>query len=133
MHSSTLTSQEKHRLLSVLRELDGHSPAERRRFFRRKVQIRATINTLKSPSIIMKSVIADISPHGAALLIPRALPKKAKFILPLRFSEGGGWLVLCEVRNCAPQSERMWRVGARFLEHIDDPRGTEQPPLDWLL
>ena len=133
MHSQTLTSHEKEQLLSVLRDLDEHAPPERRRALRRKVHARATIQTLASSSILVKIDIVNVSLNGAGLLLAKPLPNKAKFVLPLRFSEGGGWLVLCEVRNCVPQPNRQWRVGARFLEHIDDPRGTEKPPLDWLL
>jgi hypothetical protein len=133
MYAQTLTAQEKHQLLSVLRELDRHSLSERRRFLRRVVHIRTTIRTLEFPASAIKSVIVNVSRQGAALLIPQSLPLYAKFFFPIRFSEGGGWLVLCEGRNCVPQPRHQWRIGARFLDYIDDPRGTEKPPLDWLV
>jgi hypothetical protein len=133
MHSPTLTTEEKHQLLSVLRAFDRNAPAEQRRQIRRKVQVRVTIRTLEASPTFIKSTIVNVSARGAGLLLSQPLPKKAKFLFPLRFAEGGGWLVLCEVRSCVAQPQRQWRIGARFLEHVEDPRDTEEPPLDWLL
>jgi len=91
-------------------------------------------------NIPINSIIVNVSVQGVGIILSKALAKSAKFILPLRFSEGGGWLVLCEVRNCVSvlqvipnQYQRQWKVGARFLERIDDPKATAMPPLDWLV
>jgi hypothetical protein len=133
MQNSTLTAQERHRLLSVLRELDQQAPNEKRRDLRRRVHGKMTIRILGSNSSLRISSVVNVSSHGVALLLREPLTPKAKFLLPLRFCEGGGWLVLCEVRNCVPQPRHQWRIGARFLDHIEDPRGNAKPPLDWLM
>ena len=133
MNSPTLTLEEKHQLLSVLRELDPKAPAEQRRALRRKVHVEVPIRTLGQNPAVLKSTIVNTSASGAAFVVNAPLPKKAKLLLPLRFCEGGGWLMLCEVRNCVPYPKRHWRIGARFLDHMDDPQGTAKVPLDWLL
>jgi hypothetical protein len=133
MQNPTLTAQERHRLLSVLRELDQQAPNEKRRDLRRKVRGNMTIRILGSNTSLRISSIVNVSSHGVALLLQEPLIAKSKFLLPLRFCEGGGWLVLCEVRNCVPQPAHQWRIGARFLDHIEDPRGNAKPPLDWLM
>ena len=46
-----------------------------------------------------------------------------KFVLPLRFDEGGGWLVLCEVRNCRRLASGHFKIGGHFIERIEDAAG----------
>lgn len=133
MHTTRLASEERRQLLSVLREFDRQAPPELRRQVRRKVEIHAAIRTIGQKSTFIKSVLVNVSKDGVALVLPRHLTSGTKFILSLRFSEGGGWLLLCEVRNCVAQPHRQWRIGAYFLEHIDDPHDIKKPPLDWIL
>jgi hypothetical protein len=133
MNSPALTMEEKHQLLSVLRELDPKAPSEQRRAPRRKIHVEAPIRIIGPNPTVINSTIVNTSSSGAAVVINAPLAKKAKFLLPLRFCEGGGWMMLCEVRNCVPYPKRQWRIGARFLDHMDDPQGTAKVPLDWLL
>lgn len=133
MDNLTLSAAERHRLLSVLQELDHDAPPEKRTNLRRKVRVQENIRIVEENNAPSTSIIVNVSANGAAIVLSRPLPKKAKFILPLRFRDGGGWLVLCEVRNCVAQPRREWKIGARFVDRIEDPRGTAKPPMDWLL
>jgi hypothetical protein len=133
MDSPTLTAEERHQLLAVLRELDQEAPLELRRHPRRKVQLSLWIRLLgakhpvRTPAILM-----NVAAQGVGLRVETPLKRGQKFLLQLRFVEGGGWLVLCEARSCRPLN-RTYQLGATFLDRIDDPDGTSRPPLDWLM
>ena len=133
MDSPTLTAEERHQLLAVLRELDQKAPTEQRRGPRRKVQLNLWIRLLgeKRPER-MRAILVNVAAQGVGLHMERPMKPGQKFLLQLRFIEGGGWLVLCEARNCLPL-RLAYRVGAKFLDRIDDPDGTAKPPMDWLM
>jgi hypothetical protein len=133
MLQPALTTQERHRLLAVLREMDTQAPAEQRRDARRKVHLQLTLRPLGDRGApLVQALLINVSAHGVGLEVQTPLEPGRKLLIPLRFVEGGGWLVLCEVRNCSPEGTA-FRIGARFLDHIDDPTGTAKPPMDWLL
>ena len=133
MDSPTLTAEERHQLILVLRDLDQKAPTEHRRRPRRKVQLNVWIRLLEGKHLKrMPAVLVNVAAQGVGLHVDRPLPCGQKFLLPLRFIEGGGWLVLCETRNCRPLRQTC-RLGAKFLDRIDDPDGTARPPLDWLM
>jgi hypothetical protein len=133
MEAPLLTAQERHQLISVLRELDAPAPAEKRRQPRRKVRVDIGIQTTgKGACGLMSATLVNVAAGGIGLEMPNALRKGQSFTLHLRFREGGGWLVLCEVRNCRPVTGG-FRVGAEFLRRIDDPVGTARIPRSWAL
>jgi hypothetical protein len=133
MDSPTLTAEERHQLLAVLRELDQKSPTEQRRGPRRKVQLNLEIRLLGEKRLgRMPAILVNVAARGVGLQVERPMKVGQKFLLPLRFVEGGGWLVLCEVRNYLPLRVAH-KVGAKFLDRIDDPDGTSKPPMDWLM
>ncbi len=132
MQDLTLTAEERHQLLSVLRDLDEKAPAEKRGSPRRRVQQNLWIRPLGRRMPRMPAILVNVAAQGVGLQVERALPPGEKFLLNLRFVEGGGWLVLCEVRNCRPLRQA-YQVGAKFLDRVEDPEGTGKPPMDWLL
>jgi hypothetical protein len=129
-----LSTSERHQLLSVLRDLDPAGVAENRQKPRRKVALslwlRRIVKGGKFP--VIKATLINTSPAGAGLLCPQPVAIGERFVIPLRFAEGGGWLVLCEARNCRSISDTHYKVGARFIDRIDDPSGTSRVPGDWL-
>jgi len=134
MDHVTLTADERHQLLAVLRDLDQEAPTEKRKTARRRVDLGIWIRPVsrKAPGLL-KATLVNVAAKGVAVIVGRPMRKGDRFVLPLRFREGGGWLVLCEVRNSSTQGGGAWKVGAGFLERIDDPEGTARPPMDWLL
>ncbi|MGN6367950.1 MAG: PilZ domain-containing protein [Phycisphaerae bacterium] len=135
MMQVTLSEEEKHRLMAVLRELDPAAPKEKRSGPRRKVLLRIWIRRIVKGKAtgLQKVVLVDVSRKGLAILTPQELEVGDKVVAPLQFGEGGGWLTLCEVRNCrqvagVPQ----WKVGLQFLERIEDTDGKARIPGDWL-
>jgi hypothetical protein len=133
MQTPTLTAQERHQLLAVLRELDTGAPAEKRRQPRRKVQLNIGIQTAgKGACGLISATLINVATGGIGLEVSNALPKGQRFAVHLRFREGGGWLALCEVRNCRPVAKG-FRVGAEFLNRIEDPNGTARIPRNWAI
>ena len=133
MDSATLTAEERHQLIAVLRELDREAPTEQRRNPRRKVQLNLWIRPLGEKSLgRMPAILVNVAARGVGLHVERPMKAGQKFLLQLRFIEGGGWLMLCEARNCTPL-RMAHKVGAKFLDRIDDPDGTAKPPMDWLM
>lgn len=128
-----LTTSERQQLLAVLRDMDPAVPAEKRRRPRRKVSqslwLRRIARDEKFP--IQRATLVNSSPAGVGLLCAHVLPEGERFVIPLRFLEGGGWLVLCEVRNCRRLSDAHFKVGAKFIDKIEDEVGNARPPADW--
>ncbi|HVS70559.1 MAG TPA: hypothetical protein VHQ47_04820 [Phycisphaerae bacterium] len=131
-----LTTNERQQLLAVLREMDpatSATPQEKRRKPRRKVAqklwLRRIARDEKFP--IQRATLVNTSQSGVGLLCSQQVPEGERFVIPLRFVEGGGWLVLCEVRNCRRLSESHFKVGARFIDKIEDDAGDARPPADW--
>jgi len=135
MDNMTLSAKERHQLLSVLREMDSAAPREKRQTPRRSVVLRVRIRVISAlgKTTAHWALLRDVSARGIGLTLPFALSKGARLVAPLKFREGGGWLVLCEVRNCEEWEVGQFTVGARFIDKIDDPDGSAKPPLDWLL
>lgn len=133
MDNVNLTIQEKHQLLAVLREMDGNAPKEKRREARRNIVMRLWIRPIANRKCgRQRAVILNVALGGVGLVSRQALEKGQSFILPLRFEDGGGWLVLCEVRTCAASKDGH-KIGAKFVDRIEDPKGNAAPPMDWLL
>ena len=135
MEEIVLTTRERQQLLAVLSELHGKGPVEKRLHERRKVLLPIWIRPVvrgEKPGLI-KATLMNVAARGVGLLLKQPLKKGHKFLISLRFREGGGWLVLCEVRNCSRNAAGAFKVGGRFVDRIDDPRGDAKPPLDWLL
>jgi hypothetical protein len=133
MEEPTLTAEERHKLLTVLRDMDPKSPQEKRKHVRRKVQLETSIRLVQKRPGVLNVVLVDVSARGVALVMPRQLEAGDRFMLPLRFREGGGWLALCEIRNVTGMSRGRAKVGAKIIDRIDDPAGNSRPPLDWLI
>jgi hypothetical protein len=133
METPALTAQERHQLMAVLRELDAQAPTEKRRQPRRKVQLNVGIQTAgKGACGLMSAKLVNVAAGGIGLETPNALRKGHRFTMHLRFQEGGGWLVLCEVRNCRPVAGA-FRVGAELLNRTEDPDGTARIPRTWVI
>jgi hypothetical protein len=131
METPVLTAEERHQLMAVLRDLDAQAPPESRRHPRRKVQLNIDIQMLGKESCgIMSAILMNVAARGLGLISPRPLPTGRQFVVRLRFSEGGGWLVLCVVRNCTA-TEGGYRIGAEFLDRIEDPEGRARSPRKW--
>jgi hypothetical protein len=129
----SLTAREKHQLLRVLREMDQNSPLEKRREARRKVFNRIWIRAINQRRTTrIRATLVNVASSGVGLDLAPTMQSGQKFVLPLRFHDGGGWLVLCEVRSCTVTKDGH-RIGARFLDRIDDPKGTSTCPMDWMM
>jgi hypothetical protein len=129
-----LTDRERHELVAVLRQLDPQAPAEQRRTPRRKALVSLWIRRIgkgqsKAPA---KQVLVNVSEQGVGMLGKAAFANGDKFVMPLRFDEGGGWLVLCEVRNSKALPNGHYKVGCKFIDRIEDPQGDAKIPGDWL-
>lgn len=135
MSDVALTPKEKHQLLAVLRELDRRAPAEKRQLPRRPVVMRIRINAVAMGKVQKSqwAILHDVAASGLGLRMSSAIEKNSHFLARLKFREGGGWLVLCEVRNCTAWEDGEFIVGARLVDRIDDPDGKTRPPLDWIL
>jgi PilZ domain len=134
MSPQLLTADERHALVAVLQELDPSAPREQRQNLRHKVLVQTEVRVLvkggtRSPQ---KLAITNVSKNGAAILREQPLEIGDKFSLRLEFGEGGGWQVLCEVRNCRKLASGVYKIGGRFVDRIEDPRNTGKIPGDWL-
>jgi hypothetical protein len=97
------------------------------------VQLNIGIQTAgKGACGLISAKLINVAAGGIGLEVPNALPKGQRFTVHLRFQEGGGWLVLCEVRNCRPVA-KAFRIGAEFLNRIEDPEGTARIPRNWAM
>jgi len=81
---------------------------------------------------ILRVLIKDVSAGGAGLYSRRPFAAGDRFVLPVRFSEGGGTLFLSQVVFSRPASPRHHAVGAKFIAWIDDPEATVPVPREWL-
>jgi hypothetical protein len=135
METPVLTAEERHQLMSVLRDLDAQAPKEQRRHPRRRVQLNLEIQLVgKELCGIMSAKLINVAARGIGLELRRPLRIGRRFTVRLRFGEGGGWLVLCEVRNCAALEDgEGFHLGAEFVDRVDDPKGTARAPRKWTL
>ena len=135
MSEVLLTEEERHQLVAVLRELDPAAPKEKRSGPRRKVLLNIWIRQLVKGKArtLQKGLLVDVSKKGLALLLESPLGVGDKVVVPLEFGEGGGWLTLCEVRNCRREARSgRWKIGTQFLDRIEDTDGRSRIPGDWL-
>jgi hypothetical protein len=140
MSNVELNTEERQKLLAVLRELDDHA-VERRRDKRHEVTVHLYVRKVKSAHPqkgdgdigLYPAEVLNVAARGVGFKVQNWMAVGDQVVLPLRFREGGGWLVLCQVRSCSPLSDGSYRVGAKFLERIDDPEGVAKVPVDWLL
>jgi len=141
MSTVELNQQERQQLLDVLRDMDATKSTERRRDKRRDVVVNLVVRKVKSgnvrkaaePVSVFPGTVVNVAARGVGLKLAQALDTGDKIVLPLRFREGGGWLVLCQVRTCSRQSDGSFRIGAKFVERLEDPEGIAKVPVDWLL
>jgi hypothetical protein len=134
MSTQILSAEERHALVAVLQELDPSAPREQRQAIRRKVLVESEVRILVKGAgkSTQKLAITNVSKNGAAIVRSEPLAVGDKFSLHLEFGEGGGWRVLCEVRNCRRLANGFFKIGGRFVDRIEDPSGTAQLPGDWL-
>ena len=131
-----LSAEERHKLVAVLRELDPGSPKEKRSGPRRKVLLSLWIRRVVRGKAtgVNKVVLVDVSRKGLAVLTSQELEVGDKVVAPLQFGDGGGWLTLCEVRNCRKVAGvAKWKVGLQFVDRIEDTEGKGRIPGDWLM
>ena len=128
-----LSEQERHELVGVLRELDPTAPRENRNVIRRKTLMSVWMQRLgrNDSRALAKIMLVNVSLNGVGLLSKTPCLKGEKFVLPLRFDEGGGWLVLCEVRNCRKLASGYFKIGGRFIDRMEDDKGVAKIPEDW--
>jgi PilZ domain len=135
MEQIALNPEEREKLLNVLRELDPNVPAEKRRHKRRNTRLGLWIQPINEGGkrTVLKATLVNVAARGVGVEVKQPLTIGHKFLLRLRFREGGGWLVLCQVRNCRNLEDGQYRIGSQFLDRVDDPYGDLKPPFDWTL
>ena len=134
MSTVTLSREEKHRLSAVLRSMDPTAPKENRRWLRHKVLFDLWIKKVsrRGKKALFKVLAINVSKRGVAIVSPQKLSIGERFVMPLRFDDGGGRLVLCQVRDCRTLPSGEHRVGAYFIEWIEDTTGTTPIPAAWM-
>ncbi len=133
MNTMVLSREQTHKLRAVLQDLDPTAPQEQRLWPRHKVSLDMWIRTIspRGRTGVFKIMAMNLSKRGVGLLSKKLLSVGEKFALPLRFDEGGGKLVLCQVRNCRRLENGHCRVGATFLAWAEDEDGTTAIPAEW--
>ena len=138
MTQTTLSHNEVQQVLDVLRDLAAEQkPTNHRRALRRKVALPLWLRRIpgcgSERSQLFRIMAVDISNKGIGCLSRRKLELGETFVLPLRFSEGGGQLVLCRVRFLRELASGHFRVGAEFAATTPDPTGRARIPEEWLV
>ena len=131
--NAILTEKERNQLVTVLRELDKTAVRERRRQVRRKTLINLWMQRISKNARpkFTEVVMVNVAAKGVGLLSKVACLVGEKLVLPLPFVEGGGWLVLCEVRNCQKLACGQFKIGCHFVEKIEDENGATKIPDHW--
>ena len=139
MSQLALTVEEKAQLLDVLSGLDPtHQsiPPEQRRSRRRGVLEWMPVQLMPrfdgDKMRLLRVLIKDVSAGGAGIYARRPFASGDRFVLPIRFREGGGKLFLSQVVFSRPASPRHHAIGAKFIAAIDDPDATVAVPREWL-
>ena len=138
MVQTTLSDVEVQQVLGVLRDLAAEQkPTNHRRALRRKVALPLWLRRIPgrgaARSQLFRIMAVDISSKGIGCLSRRKLELGEAFVLPLRFNEGGGQLVLCRVRFLRELASGHFRVGAEFAATAPDPTGRARIPEEWLI
>lgn len=133
MTTVSLTPDQRHRLTAVLQDMDPTAPRECRRYARRSVALSIWAKTLsrRGKSALFRVSAVNVSTRGVGLLSRRQLSVGERFVLPLRFEEGGGRLALCQVRNSRKLDDRQHHIGAMFVAWVNDDRADMPIPADW--
>lgn len=133
MSTVSLTSEQRHCLTAVLQDLDPSAPHESRRWSRHNVLMSMWIKKLsrKGKKSLFRISAVNISKRGVGLISRQQLSVGERFVLPLRFEDGGGRLVLCQVRNNRPTEDGQHRIGALFMAWVNDDQGDAAIPADW--
>lgn len=128
----TLTRQEVNQLLAVL---CGKESADNRRYVRHTVAqpvwVKRFARLDRKRNELFKVLLADASRRGVGFLSKRIFQPGETFVVPLRYAEGGGSLVLCRTRHCRRTESGHYRVGAEFAATLPDPDGTAKIPAEW--
>ena len=136
MAQATLSPTEVNQVLDVLRDLAAeHKPTNQRRAQRRKVALPLWLRRIPASGErtgLYRIMAVDISNKGIGCLSRRKLELGETFVLPLRFAEGGGQLVLCRVRFSRELASGHFRIGAEFVATTPDPTGRARIPQEWL-
>ena len=134
MSMVSLTPEQTHTLVAVLGELDPLAPRENRRTQRHKVALDLWIRKL-SPTgrhAVFKVMAANLSKRGVALFSRRKMSVGERFVLPLRFDDGGGRLMLCQVRNSRELAGGHQKIGGQFIAWVTDDDGLAKIPDEWV-
>lgn len=108
-----LSTQERHELVSVLRQLDPHAPSEQRHAPRRKALVNLWIRRIgkKTTKAVARLVLVNVSQNGVGFLAKSEFAAGEKFVMPLRFDEGGR--VVGFVRSSECQRACEWALQGR--------------------
>jgi hypothetical protein len=119
----------------VLRDM-ARSHSNKRGSDRRKVALPLWLRRMPGAGSdrtqLFRIMAVDISKKGVGCLSRRRLEMGESFVLPLRFAEGGGELVLCRVRFLRQLESGHFRIGAEFVATTPDPTGRSRIPREWL-
>jgi len=137
MTQTALSPSEIQQVLEVLHDLArDKAPANQRAADRRKVALPLWLRRLPGAgsdrSQLFRIMAVDISRKGIGCLSRRKMGLGENFVLPLRFTEGGGELVLCRVRYARQLQSGHYRLGAEFMATTPDPTGRARIPREWL-
>ncbi len=136
MSSIQLSKAERKQIVSVLSELKNEGLIYGRRHRRQPVRQFMWLKRLPRPSnprgASFKIVSEDASLQGLGFVTRRRLYVNELVVVPLQFKEGGGMLVLCGVRFCAPVRGGGYRAGVEFKETLPDPKCKARIPNTWL-
>lgn len=129
----TLTKQEVQQLLTIL---TGKSSSEQRRHPRHRVAqpvwVKRFAQSERKRNELFKVMLTDASRRGVGFLSKRIFQAGESFVVPLRFAEGGGTLVLCKARFCRTTESGHYRIGAEFAATVPDPEGKAKIPVEWI-
>ena len=128
-----LTDQQRHCLTAVLQDMDPTAPRECRRWPRNRVLLTMWVRKLsrKGKPALFRISAVNFSKRGVGLLSRQQMSVGERFVLPVRFEDCGGRLVLCQVRNSREMEDGQFRVGAIFTAWVDDAFGDTPIPADW--
>ncbi len=137
MSTPTLSQTERRQIVSILAELKRSGEESLgRRHQRRAVTQTLWLKRLPRPDLPRPAAFriqtGDVSLKGIGFFSRRRLMAGELVVLPLQFKEGGGMLVLCEVRHCRSEPRGGYRVGVEFTETLPDPEVNERIPPAWL-
>lgn len=129
----SLSKQEVQQLLAIL---TGKDSVENRRHPRHRVAqpvwVKRFAQSQRKRHELFKVMLTDASRRGVGLLSKRIFQTGESFVVPLRYAEGGGSLVLCRTRFCRSTESGHYRVGAEFAATIPDPDGKTRIPVEWI-